>query len=113
MKSRIQLKRQEKKEKNKQWNIVRQEVKDLQNNKCYMCNAEIYGMSAHIHHIADRRFKELFLEKQNLILLCPRCHKFDKLSVHNTSIYFSEMLRKKEPERYYYLLKMIDVLNKK
>ena len=95
------------KEKKAQWEAVRQLVKDAQNNKCYMCNKEICGMSSHVHHIIDRRFKEMFFELNNLILLCPTCHKFGKLSVHNTAIYFSEILREREPERFAQLIKFL------
>jgi 5-methylcytosine-specific restriction endonuclease McrA len=100
-------KRALRKAKKVQWEEVRQLVKDAQNNKCYICNKEVYGMSSHIHHIIDRRFKELFTEPKNLILLCPTCHKFGKLSVHNTAIYFSEILREREPERFAQLIKFL------
>jgi 5-methylcytosine-specific restriction protein A len=96
-----------KKELKNRWIKVRQEIKDKQNNKCYMCSKEAFGKSAHIHHIIDRRFLELFYNPLNLVLLCPRCHKLDRLSVHNSSIYFSEMLRLREPERYEYLIKQL------
>jgi len=101
------LKKQEKKERNNKWKLVRQTVKDMQNNYCYVCDKEVYGMSAHVHHIIDRRIKALFFDLNNLVLLCPNCHKFDALSVHGTSIYFSEILRKKEPERFQYLINFI------
>ena len=88
----------------KLWNQIREQVKLKQNNRCYLCNKEVKGRSANVHHIIDRRFKDLELAPFNLVLLCPRCHKFDKFSVHNTSIYFSEILRKREPERYELLI---------
>ena len=103
------LRKEEKRELKNKWNLVRQQVKDIQNNKCYLCNKEVYGKSANIHHIIDKRFKELYLDINNLILLCPICHRLGKIAVHNTSIYFSEILRKKEPKRYKYLMNYLDL----
>jgi len=102
------LKKQARKEQKIKWNLVRQQVKERQNNKCYICEKEIFGKSAHTHHIVDRRVKELFFDLQNLILLCPRCHKLDKLSVHNTAIYFSMILQKKDIERWNYLIDFLE-----
>jgi hypothetical protein len=107
------LKRERKMIKRKEkelWNQLREKVKYLQDNRCYYpnCNLEIFGKSAHIHHIISRDIKEFKYDILNLILLCPRHHKLSPLSVHQTSIYFSDILRNKEPERYYYLLNKLE-----
>lgn len=91
------------------WLKLREEVKVRQNNKCYYpnCTFDISGKNSHIHHIVSRQFKELKYDPENLVLLCTRHHIFDKLAVHETSIYFSELLRTLEPSRYQYLLSRI------
>jgi hypothetical protein len=102
------IKKLEKKEFKKRWNEVRQKVKETQENKCYVCKKEVYGKSAHIHHIVDRRVKELFLDENNLVLLCPLCHKLGSLSVHTTAICFGEILRRNDLKRYNYLIDIIE-----
>ena len=89
------------------WNSCREQVKIIQDNKCFLCSKEVIGMKAHVHHIISREFKILKYDIKNLILLCPYCHKFGPFSVHKTSIWFSETLRLKDPERYEYLLSRI------
>lgn len=84
--------------------LVKEEVKNKQNNKCYICGREIYGKSAQLHHIIDRRVKDLFADERNLILLCPACHNLGIWSVHKTSILLSEIIKSKEPERYKFLI---------
>ena len=106
-KTKQQIKKLEKREKKKKWEIIRKRVKEIQKNRCYLCNSEVYGKNAHIHHIIDRRIKELFFDLNNLVLLDSSCHKLSSLSVHNTSIYFSEILRNKEPNIYNYLINFI------
>jgi len=89
------------------WDKLREEVKKIQSNKCYICNEEVLGARAHCHHIISREIKSLQYDIQNLVLLCPGDHKLKALSVHKTSILFSELLRTREPERYNYLLEKI------
>lgn len=101
------IKRKNKIEFNKKWKAIRELVKFGQDNKCYICDKEVFGKSAHIHHIIDRRILELFFNLNNLVLLCPRCHKLDPYSVHNSSLYFVEILKNKEPKRYEYLTDFI------
>jgi hypothetical protein len=108
-------KRKIKKEFKLLWNELREKVKTNQNNKCYFdnCQREVFGKSAHIHHIISRDIKILKYDIFNLVLLCPSHHKLHPLSVHQTSIYFSEMLRIKEPDRYNYLIKRLEEYNRK
>lgn len=101
-------KRKIRREERERWNMLRDNVKITQGNHCYICEKEVFGKSAHIHHIISRDIKELKYDRLNLVLLCPVHHKLGSLSVHQTSIYFSELLRKREPERYYYLLSRIN-----
>ena len=95
-------KRKNKRELKQKWNLLRKEVIELQNNKCFLCKK--YNSKLNIHHIIDRRIKETAYDKLNLVGSCPMCHRLSPLAVHQTSIYFSEMLRIADNERFYYLL---------
>lgn len=106
-------KRLAKRELNKAWLIVKKEVEEIQGHKCYICEKEVHGMSSQIHHIIDRRIKELFLDPLNLVLLCPLCHRLGPFAVHQSAIWFSEKLIRKEPERYIYLISKAELYQKK
>lgn len=103
-----QLKKQEKrllKKNNKLlWLKLRNEVYNFQNEKCYLCQNNVSLNKMDIHHIIDRRFKPLEFDKLNLVGLCKRCHRLSIFAVHQSSIYFSDILRTKDNDRYYYLL---------
>lgn len=95
----------------KLWKELREKVKVLQDNRCFVCDKVVESYNAHTHHIISRSVKELKFDIQNLILLCPLDHKFGSLSVHKSSIVFAELLRTKQPERYYYLLRRVEEIN--
>ena len=52
------------------------------------------------HHILDKRFyPEYRFEKDNLICLCVKCHKFGKYSAHKNPVFFANWLRNFKPEQ--------------
>jgi 5-methylcytosine-specific restriction endonuclease McrA len=106
---RVREKRKLKREAKELWIKLRQEVISEQGNRCYLCGKKISKKKNKIdvHHIIDRRNKKLMYNKLNLVGLCKRCHRLSPLAVHQTAIYFSEILRTKEPERYSYLLERL------
>lgn len=73
-----------KKEKLKQWHVVRENVVEaaLVGTKyvCAKCSMLFEKEMMHVHHIARRNTRpDLFLEKSNLLALCSHCH----LKEHN------------------------------
>ena len=104
------LKKREKrliKRKNKElWNKLKLEVLLRQDFRCYVCfkKASKRKNKIDVHHIIDRRYKPLMYDPANLVGLCSRCHRLAPHAVHQSSIYFSELLRIREIERYNYLL---------
>lgn len=66
----VQLKKQSDKSK-EQWDSVRQEIIKRDNGKCQLCGKP----GSHVHHILLRsKKKALLYSKNNLILLCSKCH---------------------------------------
>lgn len=92
----------------KLWNLLRENIISKQGNKCYLCEKEFKNSKMDIHHIIDRRVRPLKFEPLNLVGLCKRCHRLSFQAVHQSCIIFSEKLRLKENERYYFLLKKFD-----
>jgi hypothetical protein len=77
--------------KNKLWALVRKIVLERDGHCCVMCgNTE----KTNVHHIIDRRYKPFSFETNNLISLCPKCHKFDSFkSVHCNPARFLKFLK--------------------
>jgi DEAD/DEAH box helicase domain-containing protein len=68
----------------KAWNSIREDILIRDNNRCQMCGFQGSHSSLHIHHkIPIRNFTNLkeAHSPDNLISLCPRCHKKAELVV--------------------------------
>lgn len=106
-------KRKAKREFKEAWLKARLECLERDNYRCQICGNKFDkakpGGTA-VHHIIPRQYKELFLELDNLITLCSRCHRWSKDSPHQNALWFSEWLKKNKPEQYEHLR---EFLNKK
>lgn len=61
-----------------QWNTIQQAIRQRDGYKCGHCGAAESGKSFDVHHIRPLRFFENIRQandSQNLITLCPRCHR--------------------------------------
>ena len=66
--------------------------------KCAVCGAET---DRDCHHLITRSRLATRFEPNNLILLCPKHHKFDsKLSAHGAPLAFADWLEKEKPHLY-------------
>ena len=60
-------------ENQKRWLILKSQLFYERERKCEICDSEI---SLHIHHILYRsEYPELTFDKENLMILCGKCHK--------------------------------------
>lgn len=72
--------------------------------KCVICESTI---RPNAHHIIPRMFKELRWDVNNGVILCPKHHKFGRLSAHKNSLWFITLLRLNVPNKHDYLLRML------
>ena len=60
-------------ENQKKWLILKSQLFYERGRKCEICGSDI---SLHIHHILYRsEYPELTFDRENLMILCERCHK--------------------------------------
>lgn len=106
-------KRKEKRELKEAWMKARSECLERDNHTCQICGYKFDktkpGGTA-VHHIVPRQYKELFLELDNLITLCSRCHRWGKDSPHQNALWFAEWLKKNKPEQHLKLQNFLDKL---
>lgn len=89
-----ELKKIEKRARNKadkQWSII---VKDMWGHKCAVC-----GGTEHLnsHHLIPREIAKFRHNPSNGICLCPTCHKFGRYSAHKHPLWFMAFIRSKNP----------------
>lgn len=104
-------KRKEKQEFKEAWQKARKECLERDNYKCQICSHKFDDTKPSgtaVHHIIPRQYKELFLDLNNLITLCSRCHHWDKDSPHQNALWFAEWLKKNKPEQYNYLCSFLE-----
>ena len=106
-------KRKEKREFKEAWLEARRKCLERDNYECQICGnrldrEKLRGMA--IHHIIPRQYRELFLELDNLITLCSRCHRWGKDSPHQNALWFAEWLRKNKQEQYNHLRDFLNEL---
>ena len=91
----------------KSWNIIREKVRERDGHRCIVC-----GRTEHIqvHHLISREIKELWLDMNNLICLCPSHHKFShhELSFHGNSMLAAIWLQKNRPSTWQWLQKQYE-----
>ncbi len=66
------------------WDKIRQRVLNRDGNRCQVCGASGSGRPLHVHHIKPFRSfetREAANQLQNLITLCPSCHRQAETSV--------------------------------
>ncbi len=66
------------------WDKIRQKVLNRDGNRCQVCGAPGSGRPLHVHHIKPFRSfetREAANQLQNLITLCPSCHRQAETSV--------------------------------
>ena len=73
-------------------------VRERDGNRCVVCGATKY-LNAH-HILPKKYFRDLALELNCGISLCPRHHIFNGFSAHMNSIWFSHWLLKNRPDQY-------------
>ena len=109
-------KRRLKRELKEAWKKVRLEVLERDNYECQMCKHKLdptKPSGTHTHHIVPRQYKELFLDKNNLLTLCTMCHKWSKRSAHQNAIYFVMWFKDAFPDRFVYLYEKMVEIHKK
>ncbi|MDT2850168.1 HNH endonuclease [Vagococcus carniphilus] len=58
------------------WQDLRADVYERDGGKCQRCGKLVYGRDAHCHHeIAIKDNPNLKLDKNNIMLLCNKCHQ--------------------------------------
>lgn len=99
-------KRKAKREFREAWQKARKECLERDNYECQVCRHKFDktkpGGTA-VHHIIPKQYKELFLDLNNMITLCSRCHHWSKDSPHQNALWFAEWLKKNKPEQYNHL----------
>jgi len=75
---------------------------------CGVCNNP--GNNA--HHIVGRRNRTLRWDPENGIILCPLHHTFGRESAHQDPLWFSEWFQTNYPDRYIWLMKKRNVIDK-
>jgi 5-methylcytosine-specific restriction endonuclease McrA len=81
------------------WNNYRKENK--LNHKCEVCGKE--GKTDR-HHILPRHYYSgLLVCKNNIIEVCPRCHKFSSHSFHSNPVWASQWLKEHKPEQWEFI----------
>lgn len=104
-----QIKKLEKKERNKKDKEWREALKLEFDSKCIICGRTEF---VHAHHLFPREIKELRHEVLNGVLLCAKHHKYDyKISAHKNPISFLEFYNIRYNERFNKLLKIQKDLN--
>ncbi len=66
------------------WDKIRKKVLRRDGNRCQVCGASGIGQSLHVHHIHPFKSftsRETANQLQNLITLCPSCHRLAETSV--------------------------------
>jgi DEAD/DEAH box helicase domain-containing protein len=66
------------------WDKIRQRVLNRDGNRCQVCGVEGLGKSLHVHHLQPFRSftsRETANQLQNLITLCPTCHRLAETNV--------------------------------
>ena len=84
--------------KKKCWELLRKQFAD----KCKVCNATKF---VNLHHLLDKKaFPDLCMEPMNLLPLCPKHHKFGRLSAHCNSVWFANWLEQNYPAQYKWVM---------
>jgi 5-methylcytosine-specific restriction endonuclease McrA len=99
-------KRKAKREFKEAWQKARKECLERDNYECQICRHKLDKAKPRgtaVHHIIPRQYKGLFLDLDNLITLCSRCHRWSKNSPHQNALWFAEWLKKNKPEQYNHL----------
>ena len=94
------------------WEIARALAAERDNHQCQVCHNHVEGKSCNVHHILpeSKQYEILYDNLQNLITLCPRCHRLGPESAHRGGFVFTLWLEKNKLEQYNYLK---DYLSKK
>ena len=84
------------------WNALRQQVMNRDGNQCQVCGTSGNGRPLHVHHIKPfRSFSspESANQLQNLITLCPTCHRQaeSKVRIRSSMAGFSYVLHNLAP----------------
>jgi len=88
--------------KTKLWAVVREKVLERDNNCCVMCKST---QKTNVHHIIDKRYRPFCYETNNLICLCPKCHKFDSFcSAHCNPAKFLLFLKDFRKEQWKWII---------
>lgn len=77
-------------------------------NKCQVCQKEVFGRNKHPHHIIPKCFKGLRWDINNGITLCYQHHKVGKFAPHMNALWFTFWLKSRKRSQYDYC---IDKLN--
>ena len=94
-----------KRAKKERWEIARGLAAERDGHRCQMCGNAVSGKSLNVHHIlpASKKYEALYDCINNLITLCPRCHRLSPDSAHRGSFVFTLWLEKNKPIQYNYL----------
>jgi len=92
------------------WEIAKALASERDGHNCQMCRNHVEGKSQNVHHILPeaKEYAELYDCLNNLITLCPRCHRLGPQSAHRSGFYFTLWLEKNKPMQYNYLKSFLE-----
>ena len=84
------------------------------NERCAICETlppseRVNYTQVHPHHLIPRGHKATRWEEMNRIWLCPTHHTMGADSAHKSPIWFSEWLKKNNPEKYQWVLEHMNL----
>jgi 5-methylcytosine-specific restriction endonuclease McrA len=108
----------------KKWKEVRLEILK-RDGECLVCGCKkgeeyinkkgkITKVKLDVHHLLEKEFiifHHLKFDKRNLVTLCSICHKFGPFSIHRNPLYVLDIIKKKYPKNYRFLLNECRRLN--
>lgn len=99
--------RRERIERDKKWAQLSKELRTITPH-CQLCGRTD---RLQVHHILSRRtYKDIMYEVDNLIVVCPSCHKYGPTSMHHNSVASTYLLQKFCPDKYTWVMNYL--LNK-
>ena len=81
------------------WKETADKIRTRDNHVCIVCGQPHPKLN--VHHLSPREIKEYWLEPNNLVSLCPKCHKFSyERSFHRNPAWAFVWLMENRPEQW-------------
>ncbi len=102
--TKAKLKKQARIAKRKAWAKLSKELRKT-HDRCEVCGSPFYLQCHHV--LPKEKYPEFLLETRDIIICCPRCHKWSKWSFHRNPVWASEWLKINKPEQFQWILNNI------